>query len=89
MEWVSLDATAVCVGLLIVGLTAVWAYVMLGGSKQPDLSALYKKDPSGSGGKKAGKGGKAKSKQVCMSLRIVGWWWVLIREDCLVICIEY
>ena len=64
MDWVGLDATAVCMGLLIVGLTMVWAYVMLSGSKEPDMSALYKKDQTSSGGKRAGKGGKAKNKQV-------------------------
>ena len=66
------DPTAVCVALFIVGLTLVWAYVMVGGrSKQPDLSQLYAKETGekGSGGRKGGKA-KSKSKQVSPRLLV-------------------
>lgn len=64
MDWLPsvVDPTTVCVGLLILALTLVWAYVMLGGStKQPDLSVLYEKE-SGAG-KRTGKT-RSKGKQV-------------------------
>ena len=63
MDWLPsvVDPTTVCVGLLILALTLVWAYVMLGSAKQPDLSVLYEKEPGP--GKRAGKT-RPKGKQV-------------------------
>lgn len=64
MDWLPsvVDPTTVCVGLLILALTLVWAYVMLGGStKQPDLSVLYEKEAGA--GKRTGKT-RSKGKQV-------------------------
>ena len=65
--FVSLDPTAVCVGLLVLALTLLWAYVSLSGSRreQPKLSVLYEQTTLRpvSGQNKAGKA-KGKGKQV-------------------------
>ena len=63
----SLDPTALCVVLLVLALTLLWAYVSVSGARreQPKLSALYEQTtlrPT-AGQSKAGKT-KGKSKQV-------------------------
>lgn len=73
MDWLASlsDPNAVCVGLLLLALTLVWAYVMLGGSrKQPDLSALYETTGQGKRG-----GGKIKPKGRQVSC---GFDWLLV-----------
>ena len=43
----NLDPTAVCVTLLVVGITLLWLYVSMSGGRreQPNLSALYEQTP--------------------------------------------
>lgn len=71
MDWLmNLDPTAVCVTLLVVGLTLLWVYVSMSGTRreQPNLSALYEQTPlrpsAGQSKNHRQTKGKAKGKQV-------------------------
>lgn len=70
MDWLASlsDPNAVCVGLLLLALTLVWAYVMLwSGRKQPvELSTFY--ETTGQGKRS---GGKIKPKGKQVSCRLV------------------